>query len=295
MIGVFDSGFGGLTILRALQDLPGRPDLVYLGDNARAPYGPRSGREIVDLTREGSAFLFAQGCRLVVLGCNTAATIALRPLQQHWLPQFAAIQADPINLLGIVVPTIERATGQLWADNHHALIEGDRIPLPSDQVIGLFATTRTVESQVFQIEIAKRRPDLTVIAQACPDLAGAIERGADRQALARLVATYVGALRATLGGRDPDRVILGCTHYPLVADLFAAHLGPNVTLIDQAHSVVPALTDYLGRHPEYRAPKSSGSVRFLTTGYDAGALGLAESFWGAPIRFEQVELSPVAA
>ncbi len=298
MIGVFDSGFGGLTIMHALAEMPHRPDLVYLGDNARAPYGARPGKEIVEMTKQGAAFLFEQGCQLVVLGCNTAATIALRPLQQNWLPTFRAQFNHPINLLGIVVPTIEHATGTLWrAQDAH--VTGDRflepaIPaLASHQVIGLFATQRTVESRVYQIEIAKRRPDLGVLAQPCPELAGAIERGEERNLLREMIDEYVNAMCAQMDGRLPGRVILGCTHYPLVADLFAAALGPGVVIINQAQAVADSLASYLDYHIEYAQSPSAGRCRFTSTGFDRQALKLAESFWGSSIDFEMARLRAI--
>src|SRR5215831_13232880 len=207
MIGVFDSGFGGLTVHHALiEALPGR-DFVYLGDNRNAPYGVRPPIDVLNLTCAAVERLFAEGCTLAVVACNTASTVALRWIQQQWLPVRRREDGIARNVIGIVVPTIEAATG---------------IGQPTTQsgTIAVFATRRTVETDCYPIEIRKRRPDITVVQQACPDLAGSIERGMPRCDLQALVEQYVCELLGKLGSA-PGSVILGCTHYPLVADLFA--------------------------------------------------------------------------
>lgn len=277
MIGVFDSGFGGLTILRALTRLP--LDFVYFGDNARAPYGARPGVEIVDLTRSATERLFEMGCRLVIIACNTASAVALRRLQQQWLPHR---RGPRVNILGIVVPTIEKATGLAWAETV------PRKDLQDRHEVAVFATARTVESQVYSIEIAKRRPDIIVHQEACPGLASAIEAGADPAELRAMVTLHVDALAQRLDGRLPRRAILGCTHYPLVADFFAAALGPKVEIIDQPNAVASSLAAYLERHPEYVERPGRGACRFLSTGWQDAALAHAETFWGERLSFEPV-------
>ena len=284
MIGIFDSGFGGLTILRALERLPLHPDIIYFGDNCRAPYGQRTGADIVALTRANVDYLFNQGCRLVILACNTAATVALRDLQQNWLPNRPG--PHPVNILGIVVPTIEQATGMDWAEikPRKAAIDPHRL--------ALFATSRTVDSHVYDIEIAKRRPDIHLISEACPGLAGAIEAGATHGDLQAQVDQHVKALLGRCGTHRPAKAILGCTHYPLIADLFSSALGPDIELVDQAQAVADALARYLIRHPEY-ALAGQGRHLYLSTGYSPDALHRIESYWGSALPFETITPPPV--
>ncbi len=269
MIGVFDSGFGGLTVHRALIDaLPAR-DFLYLGDNRHAPYGVRPPIEVLNLTCAALDRLFAEGCTLVVVACNTASTVALRWIQQQWLPARRRDDGIARNVIGIVVPTIEAAAFQL----------GERC------TVALFATRRTVDTDCYPIEIRKRRPDLTVVQQACPELAGSIERGLPREYLGEIIDRYVSEILARLGA-PPDCVILGCTHYPLVADLFAAALPPGVRMIHQPDATARALQTYLSRHPEYDTSRG-GQRKFLSTGYSPDALALIEKFWGDTVPFQQ--------
>jgi glutamate racemase len=268
MIGVFDSGFGGLTIHRALiEALPGR-DFVYLGDNRNAPYGVRPPIDVLNLTCAALDRLFAEGCTLAVLACNTASTVALRWIQQQWLPVRRRDDGIVRNVIGIVVPTIEAA-----------VLES------SNGAVAVFATRRTVESDCYPTELRKLRPDLPVVQQACPELAGSIERGLPRPELRALVDRYVDELLHKLDA-PPACVILGCTHYPLVADLFAEALPSGVRMIHQPEATARALQSYLDRHPEYDG--SHGARRkFLSTGYSAEALPLIEEFWGGKVPFEQ--------
>ncbi len=194
MIGVFDSGFGGLTVHRALiEALPDR-DFVYLGDNRNAPYGTRPPIEVLNLTCAGMERLFAEGCTLAIIACNTASVVALRWIQQQWLPARRREDGVARNVIGIVVPTIEAATGIAWdgvlrcrgsirAVRHHRR----------------FCHRRTVETDCYPVEIRKRRPDITVVQQACPELAGAIEQGSLAAGIRALVEQYVGELRQTAG------------------------------------------------------------------------------------------------
>jgi len=280
MIGVFDSGFGGLTVHRALIDALPERDFVYLGDNRNAPYGARPPIEVLNLTCAALDRLFAEGCTLAVLACNTASTVALRWIQQQWLPARRRDDGIPRNVIGIVVPTIEAATGMAWSDDGVALEQS-----PEPGTIAVFATRRTVETDCYPLEIRKRRPDVTVVQQACPELAGSIERGVPRQQLQVLVDRYVSELLQRLGAA-PGSVILGCTHYPLVADLFAAALPPGVRMIHQPDATARALKAYLNRHPEYDC--SHGARRkFLSTGFSVDALALIEKFWGDKVPFVQ--------
>jgi glutamate racemase len=280
MIGILDSGFGGLTVHRALLGILPDRDFIYLGDNRNAPYGVRPPLDVLNLTCAGVERLFAEGCTLAVIACNTASTVALRWIQQQWLPVRQRDSDMPRNVIGIVVPTIEAATGIGW----------DRDTAPLQQInesstIAVFATRRTVETDCYPTEIRKRRPDIRVVQQACPELAGSIERGLPRDDLRVLVDKYVQELLRTLD-RVPECVILGCTHYPLVADLFAAALPPGVRLIDQPDATARALKAYLDRHPEYDASRGGRRI-FLSTGFSTEALPLIERFWGDKVPFIQ--------
>jgi glutamate racemase len=279
-IGVFDSGVGGLTVHRRLVDRFPQADLIYLADQAHAPYGVRGGEEIVDLTRAGCTRLFEAGASLVVLACNTASAIALRRLQQTWLPAYRRELGRPANILGIIVPTIEAATGLPW--EHEAERLGEKAE--KLDIVGIFSTAATTASRVYEIEIDKRRQDIAVFSEACTGLAGAIEEGQDRDQLAEVIAAHCQVLKTRIG-RAPDRVVLGCTHYEIVSDLFIRALPPGTPIIHQPQAVADALERYFERRPEYDLG-SSGARRFLTTGRAGLQSGLVETFWGEPVRFE---------
>lgn len=280
-IGVFDSGVGGLSVHRALvQRLPAA-DFIYLADQANAPYGGRGGEEIVELTKAGCERLFGMGCDLVVLACNTASAIALRRLQQTWLPGYRKALGRPVNVLGIIVPTIEAATGLPW--EHEAERRGEKVE--KLDILAVFCTPATAASRVYEIEIDKRRQDVAVFAEPCPDLARMIEAGAPAGELAQAVEAHVAAV-TTRVGRAPDRAILGCTHYEIIADVFRAALKPGTPLIHQPDATADALEAYLAKHPEYRAGEGGGR-RFLTTGKPGAQHMLVETFWGGPLSFER--------
>lgn len=279
-IGVFDSGVGGLSIHRELAARFPDVDLVYLSDQANVPYGGRSGEEIVDLTRAGCMRLFEAGCDLVVLACNTAASIALRRLQQTWLPGYRKQIGRQVNALGIIVPTIEAATGLPWTherDPHEEKVE-------KVDVLGIFATPGTCASRVYEIEIDKRRQDVAVFSEPCPDLARLIESGAGAEILRPVIAGHAAALARRIG-RPPDRAVLGCTHYEIVADLFREALPPRTPLIHQPDATADALERYFQRHSAYGVA-GSGQRRFLTTGTPGDQSALVAAFWGSPLRFE---------
>jgi glutamate racemase len=283
-IGVFDSGVGGLSVHHALVDRLKPADFIFLGDQANVPYGGRPGEEIVDLTRAGCERLFDEGCSLVILACNTASAIALRRLQQTWLPGYRRQLGRPVNVLGIIVPTIEAATGRPWADEAEMPVYKDGEKASQVDVLGVFSTPATARSRVYEIEIDKRRPDLAVFSEPCPNLVPMIEAGAPDEELRELIAGHVKAL-ATRIGRPPDRAVLGCTHYEITAALFREALPAGTPLIHQPGATADAIERYLAAHPEYAAG-TSGLRRFLTTGTPGVQNGLVEAFWGAPLRFE---------
>ncbi len=278
MIGVFDSGHGGLTILEALQHRLPRQGFIYLGDHANAPYGQRSTEEIYELTRQGVATLFGLGCTLVILACNTAAAVALRRLQQEWLPHHFPHH----RCLGVLVPMIEEIAHNPW---HASATESDWARAP--ETLGVFATRATVASGAYVHEVAKRAPRLKIFQQACPDLAGTIEAGADAAVIEPMVARYVGELLAQIEGGRLDSVVLGCTHYPLVEHLFRAHLPEKTRIVSQPQRTADSLTAYLFRHPEMkRFGALPAEIRAYTTGDPALVTQLASRFFSRHLAFQ---------
>lgn len=267
MLGVFDSGFGGLTVLKPIHQ--SLPDLstMYLGDNARAPYGVRSQDEIFQFTLDGVRFLFEQGCPLVILACNTASSQALRRIQQEILP----VEYPDRRLLGVIRPAAEYLAKQ-----------GDRI--------GILATPATVESRAYVHELYKLNPTIKVSQTACPGLTDLIEAGCTEHALCdRLIHDCARHLTA----QDPRmaEVLLACTHYPLVEPMFRAHLPRSIHLLNQGAIVAASLESYLARHPEMDSSieKSGGRIYFTTNGSDVS--GLASMFYGSEIQFEKVTIA----
>jgi glutamate racemase len=279
MIGIFDSGLGGLTVLRALVARFPQLPFIYLGDHANVPYGDRSSAEVIELTRRGTETLFEAGCRLVLLGCNTATAVAARHLQQVWLP------SSPWrghNVLGIVAPTVEAATQTPWA------VGSPQYPQKyNTDLIAVFGTTRTITSGVYPEEIRKRCPKVTVVQQVCSRLAGAIEEEAPELELDRLVAEGIAGMLEQTGNVPPHRAILGCTHFPLVEPLFRRHLPPFTRILSQPDVVADSLEDYLVRHANYVAGARGGSLTLLTTGEPWETSARARVFWPEVATFER--------
>ena len=276
MIGVFDSGHGGLTVFRALVRRFPTISFVYLGDHRNVPYGNRASDEIVTMTRDGVDALFRRGCRLVLLGCNTATCVAARTLQKDWLPVSGWAGR---NILGIVAPTVEAATQTPWA------VTSPQYPQKyNSDTIAVFGTTRTIASRAYPEEIRKRCPKVTLVQQTCRDLVGAIERNAPAEELDALVVEGVTGMLAQTGGEPPHRAILGCTHFPLVEHLFRRHLPPFTRVLSQPEVVADSLEDYLQRHPRYvDSAVASTPPLLLTTGEPVRVDRVARIFWaGAP-------------
>lgn len=283
MIGVFDSGSGGLSVLEAVvAHLPGR-DFLYLGDHARAPYGERSAQEVYDFTLEAVDFLLGEGCRLVLIACNTAAAVALRRLQQGWLPT----RAPDARVLGVHVPLVERIIGRGWHASPAARPAAPRS-------IAVFATPRTIASNAFATEIGLRAPEITVLGEACPGLADAIEAHADDVLLQEIVDRHVTALLARPGAAAIDAAALACTHYPFALAQFRKALPADVAILTQPEPVAAALVDYLARHPGLDMP-GSGRLRLLTTGDPTRPDGLARRLPPALTRFERKVVQGVSA
>lgn len=246
-VGIFDSGLGGLTVWREIRDaMPDLP-LVYYGDNAHAPYGVRDADDIFDLTCKGAERLFDAGCDLVILACNTASAAALRRMQETWVPKDKRV-------LGVFVPLIEALTERQWGDNS--------APREVDvKHVALFATPSTVASRAFQRELSFRAIGVDVEAQPCGGLVDAIEDG-DWILAEALARSHVAALLRRMP--RPEAAILGCTHYPIMAEVFQDALGDKVKVFSQGRIVAASLKDYLERHPGMRGPGEDSA--FLTTG-----------------------------
>lgn len=243
-IGVFDSGYGGLTVLHGIRQLLPQYDYLYLGDNARAPYGSRSFEVVYQFTRQAVLRLFDMGCHLVILGCNTASAKALRTIQERDLPEW-----DPTRrVLGIIRPTAE-IIGSLTHTRH----------------VGILATEGTIRSRSYSLEIGKLHPDITVSGVACPLWAAIVEAGeADSPGADYFVAKRIGQLMR----KDPniDTLVLGCTHYPLLMNAVVKNVPDGVRIVSQGTYVADSLADYLTRHPDMRARiTEGGTCRYLTT------------------------------
>jgi glutamate racemase len=278
MIGVFDSGHGGLAVLRALaKRLPER-GFVYLGDHANAPYGERDAEAVHNLTLGNIEQLFRMDCRLVILACNTAAAVALRRLQRTWLDD-----AWPgRRVLGVLVPVVEAIVRQPWH-----VEEPHTGPDAPSETVAIFATRRTVESRAYVGEILKRAPDVLIVQQACPGLVDAIEAGAPRDEIHGLVLGFATELLGRMQGVLPDVAVLGCTHYGLVAKAFREVLPPGTALLHQPDLVADSLADYLTRHPEFPANlQQTGRLEVLTTGNPDRVSRVASRFHGATATFQ---------
>jgi glutamate racemase len=266
-VGIFDSGLGGLTVLDAVTRRLPDVQFVYFGDNAHAPYGVRDADDVYNLTCAAVERLWAEGCDLVILACNTASAAALRRMQESWIPPDKRV-------LGVFVPLIEALTERQWGDNS-----------PPREVevkhVALFATPATVASRAFQRELAFRAIGVDVEAQACGGVVDAIEDG-DMILAEALVRSHVDALKRKMP--DPQAAILGCTHYPLMEKEFQNALGADVSVYSQANLVAESLSDYLERHPKMRG--TGEQAKFLTTGDAKRVSDRATQFLRRRIEFE---------
>lgn len=262
-IGVFDSGYGGLTVLRSLiRELP-EADFIYLGDNARAPYGNRSFDLVYRFTLQAVRYLFARGCQLVILACNTASAKALRSIQQRDLPAL-----DPARrVLGVIRPTAEIIGG-----------------ITRTGAIGLVGTPGTVASRSYDMELAKLNPGIRLYSKACPMWVPLVENlEADGPGADYFVRRDLQALMDM--DRDIDTIILGCTHYPLLLDKIRQYVPPSVTVLPQGDIVARSLADYLRRHPEMDARITrGGTVEYITTEQPDKFSQLAAVFMGSPVE-----------
>lgn len=268
-IGVFDSGYGGLTILHQMRQLMPQYDYLYLGDNARAPYGPRSFDIVYQFTREAVMKLFDLGCHLVIIACNTASAKALRTIQQNDLPGI-----DPKRrVLGVIRPTAE-CIGHITQSRH----------------VGIFATVGTIKSESYVLEIQKLYPDITVTGESCPMWVPLIENNEyDSPGADYFVEKRIGNLMR----RDPkiDTIILGCTHYPLLLNKILKYVPRGVKIIPQGEYVANSLKDYMVRHPEIDVKCSKGGkCHYMTTESVDKFSESAQLFLHETVDVEQVTL-----
>lgn len=262
-IGVFDSGYGGLTVLGEIVKKLPQYDYIYLGDNARAPYGNRSFETVYAFTWQHVKHLFEMGCQLVILACNTASAKALRSIQQINLPA-----TDPARrVLGVIRPTAE--------------IVGEKTRTGN---VGIFATEGTVRSQTYMIEIQKFFPDVQVFQQACPMWVPIIENNEmETEGAAYFIRKYIDSLLAR--SNNIDTIVLGCTHYPLIVKQIRKYLPAHIQLISQDSIVAESLADYLQRHPEIESVCSkNNTIQFYTTDDAENFDKHAEIFFGQPVK-----------
>ena len=272
MIGIFDSGYGGLTILNKIRQLLPEYDYLYLGDNARAPYGTRSFDVIYEYTLQAVNYLHEQGCNLIILACNTASAKALRTIQQR------DINPDEVRVLGVIRPTVEVVPARTRTKH-----------------IGVLATPGTVASESYVIELLKQDPTLVVTQQACPMWVPLIESGDHLNAGADY---FVEKYLTELLTRDPliDTIILGCTHYPLLQDKiedFLKRTNRQISVIAQGAIVANSLQDYLLRHPDIAERAKMGGKQTITYLTTESATKFAESasiFLSEPIKAQHIEL-----
>tara|TARA_R110002124_G_scaffold114463_14_gene269028 strand:- start:5976 stop:6785 length:810 start_codon:yes stop_codon:yes gene_type:complete len=265
-VGIFDSGLGGLTVQQAIAMRLPEQAVVYLGDNKHAPYGVRDHEDIYELTKAAVERLWVEGCDLVIIACNTASAVAVKRMQETWLPKDKRV-------LGVFVPLIEAVTERQWGDNS--------APREVDvKQVALFATPATVATRAFQRELAFRAIGVDVEAQPCGGLVDAMEDN-DLELAEALVQSHVSALLRRMP--NPQAAVLGCTHYPILKDIFQAALGTGVEVYSQGNIVAESLSDYLGRHPSFA---ENGGARFLTTGDAAKVSTAATRFLGKKMVFQ---------
>ena len=268
-IGIFDSGYGGLTVLKEIVKQLPNYDYLYLGDNARAPYGTRSFETVYEYTLQCVKQLFAMNCELVILACNTASAKALRNIQQKDLPTLAPNK----RVLGVIRPTTE-VIGKLSKTGH----------------VGVLGTPGTITSDSYPIEIAKFYPEITVHQEACPMWVPIVENNEMESATADSI-IQKNLTNLLNQDKNIDTIILGCTHYPLLINTIKKHLPTNIILLSQGEIVADGLVDYLKRHPEMEKKCSKGnSIDFYTTGLSQNFDKAASMFYGKEVKSKHLEL-----
>ena len=268
-IGVFDSGYGGLTILSKIRETLSQYDYIYLGDNARAPYGTRSFEVVYEFTLQAVVKLFGMGCQLVILACNTASAKALRSIQMNDLPRL-----DPTRrVLGVIRPTVE-CIGSITRSRH----------------VGVLATAGTIKSESYPLEVHKLFPDIKVSGEACPLWVPLVENNeAQGDGTDYFVRKYINELLAK--DRLIDTVILGCTHFPLLLPKIQQYMPAGITTVTQGELVADSLKDYLSRHPEIdKKCTKGGRCVYRTTESEDKFTESASVFLNESIKVERIEL-----
>lgn len=268
-IGIFDSGYGGLTILHEIRKTLPQYDYLYFGDNARAPYGERSFDVVYQFTLQAVQTLFSKGCNLVILACNTASAKALRSIQQNDLPKLNPHK----RVLGVIIPTVE-ALDSLTSTGH----------------IGLLATPGTVNSQSYSIETSKLFPEMKVTEKACPMWVPLIENGeAQSEGADYFVKKYITEIMAA--DNKIDTLLLGCTHYPIIISKIREYTPNDVKIVPQGDIVAKSLKNYLSRHPEMdMACSKNKKIEFLTTENPEKFNRLASLFLNQQIKASKIIL-----
>lgn len=266
-IGVFDSGFGGLDILKEITKKIPEYDYIYLGDTARTPYGNRSQETIYSFTKQAVDFLFRKGCQLIILACNTASSEALRKIQRECLPRYYPKK----RVLGVIIPAAEAA-----------------LELTENNFLGIIGTESTVCSGAFKRELKKLNPEIKVFQIACPLLVPVVEAGEQNSKASDLILkNYLNPLVR----RNIDTLILGCTHYGILENKIRKIIGPKIKIVTENKIVAEKLKDYLGRHPEIEKTLTKNkSIDFLTTDLTDKFKILSSKFLGRTILPKKVEL-----
>ncbi len=269
-IGIFDSGYGGLTVMREIVNRLPKYDYIYLGDNARAPYGNRSFETVYEYTLQAVNLLFSKGCKLVILACNTASAKALRNIQQKDLPQMD----NRLRVLGVIRPTTE-LVGQFTRTKH----------------IGILATSGTVLSNSYPIEIAKFYSDISVFQEACPIWVPLIENNEyNNEGADYFIKKHLNQLFAQ--SNKIDTILLGCTHYPLLREKISSFIAKEIQILSQGRIVADSLADYLSRHKELESLCSkNGTTKFYTTDSTKIFDEQAQLFYGEKLSSEHLHLS----
>ena len=272
MLGFFDSGFGGLSVVREIRTKLPQYSITYFGDNARTPYGSRGPETIHRYTLEGVAELFRRGAELIVLACNTSSSVALRKIQQEFLP----VHYPDRRVLGIVIPTAEEVAS-----------------LSRTKAIGIMATEATVASRAYLDEVHKIDPEVRVYQQSCPLLVPMVESG-ELEGVAATTGFYIDSLLKQ--NAEIDTVLLGCTHYALIENEIRRHVPEPIQVVTQGRIVAAKLADYLARHPEMaRRLNSAGTETFLTSEYSPRIQRLGSQFFGSSITMTTVTVPALRA
>ncbi|MBT3690017.1 glutamate racemase [bacterium] len=267
MIGIFDSGYGGLTVFKEIKKLLPDYSYIYLGDNLRTPYGGRSQEAVYEFTKEAASFLFNKGCHLIIIACNTASSEALRKLQQEWLPS----EYPDRKILGVIRPLAEVA-----------VLESKY------KKIGVVGTKATIESESYNKELKAQDNDLNIYTNACPLLVPLVEEGWLKNVATRMV---IKKCLRPLKDRNIDTLILGCTHYPLLMKEFKAIAGKRVKVLDAPLIVAEKLADYLKKHSEIETQlEKNKTIHYYTTDSSDKFNKLGSKFLGEEISSEKVEL-----